>query len=173
MFFFLHHRSMSVFAFKGENKKGRKWKAEWEREQVLEWLMAVNVNSCCCPSLIKGMNFSFVSAVNNEHPAALRTPSIRRPYRGAKHLMKLLQTSYSTPPRQLRANDSDLTLCRYGGPSVVSARTFKSTKDTEAGFHTGLMPQVNEDNLRRIKSCPLILSYICCVISGCSYLFRL
>lgn len=41
-----------------------------EREQVLEWLMADSVNSQRCPFLIKGMNFSFVSAVNNEHPAS-------------------------------------------------------------------------------------------------------
>lgn len=43
-----------------------------EREQVLEWLMAGGLNSQPCPFLIKGMNFFFVSPVNNEHPAALK-----------------------------------------------------------------------------------------------------
>ena len=49
-----------------------------EREQVLEWLMADTVNSQRCLFLIKGMNFPIVSAVNNEHPAALKTPFVRR-----------------------------------------------------------------------------------------------
>ena len=43
-----------------------------EREQVLEWLMADGMNREHCPFLIKGMNFSFVSSVNNEHPVALK-----------------------------------------------------------------------------------------------------
>lgn len=42
------------------------------REQVLEELMAESVNSQRCPFLIKGMNFSFVSSVNNEQAAALK-----------------------------------------------------------------------------------------------------
>lgn len=69
-----------------------------EREQVLEWLMADTMNSQRCPFLIKGMDLPIVSAVNNENPAALRTPSIRCSSQTAKHLMNLLQTSFSLLP---------------------------------------------------------------------------
>lgn len=70
------------------------------REQVLEWLMAERVNSRGCSFLIKGMNFSFVSPVNNEHPAALKHhPS------GALHRQQniswLLQISFSLPSGNL------------------------------------------------------------------------
>lgn len=53
-------------------KKGNERQSE--REQVLEWLMADSMNSHHCSFLIKGMNLSFVSPVNNENPAALKHP---------------------------------------------------------------------------------------------------
>lgn len=60
-----------MFVYKSETRKEEN-ERQSEREQVLEWLMADSVNSQRCPFLIKGMNFSFVSAFNNEHPVALK-----------------------------------------------------------------------------------------------------
>lgn len=67
-----------------------------EREQVLEWLMADSMNGQRWIFLIKGMNFCFVSAVNNERPQH-STPSSQAP----EHLMNLFQTSFSPPAANL------------------------------------------------------------------------
>lgn len=61
---------MCLYTKETTRKEGNERQSE--REQVLEWLMADSVNGQPCPFLIKGMNFSFVSMVNNEDPAALK-----------------------------------------------------------------------------------------------------
>lgn len=124
-----------------------------EREQVLEWLMADSMNGQRWIFLIKGMNFCFVSAVNNERPQH-STPSSQAP----EHLMNLFQTSFSPPAANLEPLKTTEPSGNMGTICCVSAHSSLWKMRPNAARQAGNRDNGRKGNLPLLNFCTSALS---------------